>query len=60
MSGPYGRDHFSLRRFAPLIWTSKLGETGFGGVLEFRTEGERITGFDFSTARTTRLPFDRV
>jgi CubicO group peptidase (beta-lactamase class C family) len=60
MSGPYGRDHFSLRRFAPLIWTSKLGETGFGGVLGFRTEGERIAGFDLSTARTTKLPFVRV
>jgi CubicO group peptidase (beta-lactamase class C family) len=60
MSGPYGRDHFSLRRFAPLIWTSKLGETGFGGVLEFRAEAERIAGFDLSTARTTKLPFVRV
>jgi hypothetical protein len=59
MSGPYGRDHFTLTRFAPLIWTSTLGETGFGGVLEFKAEAGRIVGFDLSTARTTKLPYVR-
>lgn len=60
MSGPYGRDLYALSRFAPLIWRSALGETGFGGVLEFGMEGDRIAGFDLSTARTTKLPYVRV
>jgi hypothetical protein len=59
MSGPYGRDRFALTRFAPLIWTSSLGETGFGGVLAFKAEAGRIVGFDLSTARTTKLPYVR-
>jgi CubicO group peptidase (beta-lactamase class C family) len=60
MSGPYGRDRYALSRFMPLIWTSRLGDTGFGGVLAFRADGDRIVGFDLSTARTTRLPYVRV
>ncbi|HEX4181921.1 MAG TPA: serine hydrolase domain-containing protein [Caulobacteraceae bacterium] len=60
MSGPYGRDIFSMRRLSPGIWTSSLGETGFGGVLEFATDGDRASGFTLSTPRTTRLPFTRA
>ncbi|HEX4196250.1 MAG TPA: serine hydrolase domain-containing protein [Caulobacteraceae bacterium] len=59
MDGPYGRDVFSMTRLAPLIWTSRLGDTGFGGVLEFAADGDTVTGFDLSTARTTRLSFVR-
>jgi CubicO group peptidase (beta-lactamase class C family) len=60
MDGPYGRVRFVMQRLTPMIWTSKLGETGFGGVLEFAADGETVTGFNLSTARTTRLPFERV
>ena len=60
MSGPYGRDLFVMQRLAPMVWTSTLGETGFSGVLEFEVDGEAVTGFNLSTAHTTRLPFERV
>jgi CubicO group peptidase (beta-lactamase class C family) len=61
MAGPFGRDTYSLQRLKPLAWTSKLGETGYGGVLEFAEDGGgAITGFDVSTARTRRLPFVRL
>jgi hypothetical protein len=60
MDGPYGRDLFVMQRLTPMIWTSKLGESNFGGVLEFEADGEAVTGFNLSTARTTRLPFERV
>jgi D-aminopeptidase len=61
MAGTYGRDTYGLQRLKPLTWTSKLGETGYGGVLEFAEgEGGAITGFDVTTARTRRLPFVRL
>jgi hypothetical protein len=60
MSGPYGRDVFSLTRLSPGIWTSSLGETGFGGVLEFAMDNDGHSGFTLSTPRTSRLPFTRV
>jgi hypothetical protein len=52
MVGPYGRDDFSLTRFSPGKWLSSLGDTGYGGVLEFDERGFRLT-----TARTRRLNF---
>jgi hypothetical protein len=61
MSGPFGRDTYDLKRVAPLIWTSHLGDTGFGGSVELAvSDGGAVTGFAVTTARTRRLPFERV
>jgi D-aminopeptidase len=61
MDGAYGRDTYSLQRLSPLKWISRLGQTGYGGVLEFAAEkAGKITGFAVTTARTRRLPFERL
>ena len=61
MAGSFGRDTYELRRLGPLIWTSHLGETGYGGSLEFAVgDDAAITGFAVTTARTKRLPFERL
>jgi CubicO group peptidase (beta-lactamase class C family) len=61
MAGAFGRDTYDLRRISPLIWTSHLGETGYGGSLEFLAGKDgAITGFAVTTARTKRLRFERV
>jgi D-aminopeptidase len=61
MAGPFGRDTYDLGRWSPLTWTSRLGETGNGGVLEFSGDAKgAITGFVVTTGRTRRLPFQRI
>ncbi|HZZ69771.1 MAG TPA: serine hydrolase domain-containing protein [Phenylobacterium sp.] len=61
MAGPFGRDSYSLARWNPLVWTSRLGETDHGGLLEFTADAAgAITGFTVTTSRTRRLPFERV
>jgi hypothetical protein len=61
MAGPFGRDTYSLERWSSLVWTSLLGETGYGGVLEFAADADgAVTGFTVTTSRTRRLPFTRI